>query len=222
MTPYYEEAGVVIYHGDCREIAPLLGSGFAIVSDPPYGMDWNPDTTRFSGGVNPDRRGQGRRPPRILGDDEPFDPAPWIMAEHVVLFGYQYFADRVPLGTVLSWIKRPDHLFGTFLSDCELAWRKGGSGVYAYRRIYVGTAKNVEADVVVGEAHPNQKPLGLMEWCIQRSGAPPETTILDPFMGSGTTLVAAKLLSRRAIGIETEERYCEIAAKRLRQEVLAL
>jgi tRNA G10 N-methylase Trm11 len=70
--------------------------------------------------------------------------------------------------------------------------------------------------------HPNQKPVGLMAWCIESAGVGPQQTILDPYMGSGTTLRAAKDLGRKAIGIEIEERYCEIAAKRMQQEVLAL
>lgn len=217
-APYYDEGGITIYRADCREIAPALGLDFALVTDPPYGMDWDTDSTRFTGGQY--KRGDGRDDwGAVRGDAEPFDPAPWLVYPAVVLFGFHHFAAALPVGTVLVWIKKADHLFGTFLSDCELAWRKGGYGVYAHRQQFPPPSRMAET---FGEcAHPTQKPVALMRWVIERAGRA-DLPVLDPFMGSGTTLRAAKDLGRRAIGIEIEERYCEIAAKRLAQEVLAL
>ncbi len=227
MKPYYDEDGITIYHGDCLEIAPALDYA-AVVSDPPYGMNADTDSRRFSGGKYGTTSGaagirNGRNPgknhARVVGDDEPFDPTPWIDREWVVLFGANHFAARLPVGTTLVWIKRSDDLFGSFLSDAEVAWRKGGHGVYCYRKQFPPPSRMKE----VGASscpHPTQKPEGLMRWCIQRSGAPDDAVILDPYMGSGTTLVAARLEGRKAIGIEIEERYCEIAAKRLAQGVL--
>jgi len=111
----------------------------------------------------------------------------------------------------LVWIKRYDEGYGSFLSDADLAWMSGGHGVYCRRDVSLqGESKN--------RLHPTQKPLSIMKWCIEKSKS--EGIILDPFMGSGTTLRAAKDLGRKAIGIEIEEKYCEIAAKRLAQEVL--
>lgn len=94
-----------------------------------------------------------------------------------------------------------------YLSDAEVAWMKGGHGTYIYSETCQGFVRKEKAQ------HPTQKPVGLMTWCIEKS----RTTglILDPFMGAGSTLIAARDLGRRAIGIEIEERYCEIAAKRL-------
>jgi DNA modification methylase len=214
VKPYYEEAGIVIYHGDSRAIAPQL-SYDAVVSDPPYGMSEDTNRSRFSGG------GQAVAPARdwgepVAGDAQAFDPSAWLDRKHVILWGANHFAAALPVGSTLVWIKKPDHLFGTFLSDCEIGWRSGGHGVYAFRFYWNGFSrlKLPSASFV----HPCQKPDSLMAWCIQM--VPPDALICDPFMGSGTTLVAAKNLGRKAIGIEIEERYCEIAAERLRQGVL--
>ena len=214
-NPYYLDALVAIYHGDCREWTPEAD---VIVTDPPYGMGNDGDTTRFTGGaLGIHRRGMGKVRPQIVGDDLPFDPTPWLDYPHVVLWGSNHFGAHLPVGTTLVWLKRPDHLFGSFLSDAEVAWMKGGHGVYAYRHDWAGFSR-IATD---GESvHQNQKPIALMRWCIQRAGG--TGTVLDPFMGSGSTLVAAKSLGRHAIGIEIEERYCEVAARRCAQEVLGL
>lgn len=213
MTPYYDDGTCVIYHGDCREIVPLAAG--AVVSDPPYGMKWNTDSSRFSGGEPSSRlrRGRGRTDwGAVTADDQPFDPTPWLGYSEVILWGSNHFASRLPVGTTLVWIKRLEGGYGSFLSDAELAWMKGGHGVYCRRDTSLMSHTG-------NRWHPTEKPLGLMKWCIEKTKA---ATILDPFMGSGTTLRAAKDLGRKAIGVEINERYCEIAAKRLGQEVLAL
>lgn len=202
-TPYYSHAGITIYHGDCREILPGLPACDAVVSDPPYGMSYDTNGDRFTLG--------GRTFPSVYGDDKPFDPSAWCSFRHVVLWGFNHFPYGLEGGGALVWVKRSDAAFGCFLSDAEVAWVKGSKGVYCFRDIQHAIAGFRE--------HPTEKPEGLMRWSIERSSAPVDAIILDPFMGSGTTLVAAKNLGRRAIGIEIEERYCEISAKRLSQEV---
>src|SRR5208282_3892823 len=125
---------------------------------------------------------------------------------------FHHFSNNLPTGTVLVWLKRYEDGYGSFLSDADLAWMKGGHGVYCMRDVSLqAESKN--------RLHPTQKPEPLMRWCIGRAGCPESGVVLDPFMGSGTTLRAAKDLGRRAIGIEIEEKYCEIAAKRLSQKV---
>ncbi len=206
MTPYYEHGGITIYHGDCLE---MQVSADVVVSDPPYGMNWNTDHTRFTGGTGGPHN---QRNDRIVSDDKQFDPTPWISFNGCVLFGFQHFAARLPKGSVLVWLKRYDDGFGSFLSDADLAWKKGGEGVYCFRDVSLQGASRFRL-------HPTQKPEPLMAWCIAKASTTTDV-ILDPYMGSGTTLVAAKRIGRRAIGIEIEERYCEIAAKRLAQETL--
>jgi len=219
MTPYYSQDGITIFHGDCLEVlAGMDNPRFdAVIADPPYGMNWNTDTTRFSGGDQ--RRGRGRGDwGDIVNDDCPFDPAPWLQYPHVILWGCNHFAQRLPVGTTLVWIKKGEHLYGTFLSDAELAWMKGGHGVYVFTKRFATQARANEGG---GRClHPNQKPIALMEWCIEKCKVPAAGVLLDPFMGVGTTLVAARNLGRRAVGIEIEERYCRAAVERLRQRSL--
>lgn len=222
MKPYYESGGITIYHGDCREVATdsIDQLGATVVSDPPYGMNWNTDMRRFTGGSSGlEQVARDRNWERIKNDKEPFDPHPWLDFPAVVLWGVNHFAYRVPVGTWLVWLKKPAARYGAFLSDAEVAWRKGGYGIYAREFQWEGLNRAEERGQ---HFHPTQKPIAIMRWCIEMAGGEATAPILDPFMGSGTTLVAAKQLGRQAIGIELEERYCEIAARRLDQEVLDL
>ena len=202
-----------LYLGDCLEIMPALGKVDACISDPPYGMSLNTDNSRFSGGhvASVARRGNGKGSANgkpILNDDKPFDPAPFIKFERVTLFGCNHFGACLPVGTTLVWLKRLDGGFGSFLSDAEIAWEKGGHGVYCFRDL------SLMAETAY-RAHPTQKPLPLMRWCIERHKN--ARTILDPFMGSGTTGVACVQLDRKFIGIELDPDYFEIACKRIEE-----
>jgi DNA modification methylase len=105
-------------------------------------------------------------------------------------------------------------------ADCELAWTNFDKAVRRKKYRWMGMIQERMGHDKEERVHPTQKPIEIMEWVILQ--APKADTILDPFMGSGTTLVAAKHLHRQAIGIEIEEKYCEIAAKRLAQGVLPL
>lgn len=197
-----------LWLGDCLEILPTLSKVDAVVTDPPYGMKWNTNSTRFSGGHRDSvaRRGQGRADwGAVTSDDTQFDPAPWLDFPKVVLWGCNHYAARLPVGTTLIWIKRLDGGFGSFLSDAEVAWMKGGHGVYCRRDTTLMDGNS--------RTHPTEKPVGIMKWCMQRIGNP--ATILDPFMGSGTTGVACMNLGRKFIGIEIEPKYFDIACRRI-------
>lgn len=218
---------VTLYLGDCRDVLPTLGKVDAVVTDPPYGMGWNTDSRRFSGGQSPliNRKpwGEGRNHARVIGDDAPFDPSPWLSLAPCVLWGANHYAARLPVGRTLVWIKKHPDLFGTFLSDCEIAWASGGHGCYAYYFQFPPSTRIVEAGGKPGRsaqtAHPTQKPVGLMRWSIDRVKAAPGAIILDPFMGSGTTGVAAVQMGRRFIGIEIDPDYYAIARRRIADEL---
>ena len=201
-----------LYLGDCRDILPTLGKVDAVVTDPPYGMNHNTDFTRFTGGNG--RRGPGTVHLPIFGDDEPFDPSPWLAFNECILFGANHFWSRLQDGGALLWIKRNDEAFNSFLSDGEIAFIKGRKGVFAYREVIAGSKKAVEAGLnpYGPSAHPTQKPIGLMRWCLSYIKG---EIILDPFMGSGTTGVAAVQMHRKFIGIEREPKYFDIACKRI-------
>ena len=209
MKPYYESGGITIYHGDCREILPTLDASLAVVTDPPYGIAFE----KGAGGKGKHNR---RNLSTVHGDTEPFDPAALLGFETVITWGANHYAERLPHGRWLAWDKLNGiESFDSF-SDVEFAWQNKRAADRIFRYLWKGICQEGEKDA--GRVHPTQKPVTLMKWCL--SFTPNGSTILDPYMGSGTTLRAAKDLGRKAIGIEIEERYCEIAAKRLSQEVL--
>lgn len=224
MRPYYEDSAVRIYHGDCREIAPGLQYDI-VLSDPPWGSNTACNSQRFVSSYSPwwseIDRSKVVAHSRVVGDDETFDPRPWIDRPSI-LWGANHFAEHLPpSGGWLVWDKRAgvEDLAdkGWPLGEAELAWTNVRGSTRVFRNLWVGLLRREER----GEHyHPTQKARALMEWCI--GFLPSEGVILDPFMGSGTTLVAAKNLGRKAIGIEIEEKYCEIAALRCSQGVLAL
>lgn len=222
MKPYYQDDLVTIYHGDCRELLPeVADGGMVVVTDPPYGISYSPP-----GGGRGFRGDPGA--PRIYknwigdvvvhGDDGPFDPAPILaLGLPTVLWGGNHYASRLPDGSRwLIWDKRDGNPSNDF-ADCEMAWTNLGGTARLYSHRWQGLVRDSQR----GEPrrHPTEKPVSVM---CSALGWVPEGTVLDPFMGSGTTLVAAKSLGRKAIGIEIEERYCEIAAQRCSQEVLGL
>lgn len=196
-----------LYHGDCLEIMPTLGPIDAVVTDPPYGMNWSGKITRGKNGTG--KAGKTRSwGKQIFNDDTSFDPTFLLsVGKNQIIFGFNHFPDKLRRGTALVWIKRYDTGFGSFLSDAELAYFSGGHGVYCFRDLSKqGDSKNI--------VHPTQKPVPLMEWCINK--LPTDAVIiLDPFMGSGTTGIACAKLGHKFIGIEIEEKYFGIACKRI-------
>lgn len=222
MKPYYQDQAVTIYHGDCREILPGLEPVDLLLTDPPYGI----------GAAEKGFIRQGKQTGKsktisglnyVASDWDAASPsgeeihAAIKHGAHSVIWGGNFFAGLPPSSCWLVWDKdNGDNRY----ADCELAWTNLKKAVRKIRYRWMGM---LQEDMKHKEerVHPTQKPLAVMKWAI--SQAPEDVaTILDPYMGSGTTLRAAKDLGRRAIGIEINERYCEEAAKRMGQEVLAL
>lgn len=207
--PYYEDQtrGIVIYNADCREILPLLPKVDAILTDPPYGI-----AEKMKGGPK-EKGGQGaffqsKRFGLHFDFERPSDIVEKLPSlGDCIIWGGNYY-NLGPCRGYLVWHK-PDSL--PSFADAELAWRNFDGLCKLHRATIAGT--NAER-----EGHPTQKPLALMKWCLGFFHK--AETVLDPFMGSGTTLVACKQLGRKCIGIELEEKYCEIAARRLSQDLL--
>lgn len=227
MKPYYEQDGITIYHGDCRDVLPLIGGTFDIVTDPPYGVgiDYGPSY-----------------------DDSPkvywewFVPVVQTMKENARTLAFTHRVRAMQHLTDWDWI-------GVWSKPGAFGSRVGNSSVlphwepvFLYGIHGAGTKSTYRSDVLefnpqkvsglsssfIGRekwekggqsSHPTPKPLALFSELI-RWVSQDDATIVDCFMGSGTTLRAAKDLGRKSIGIEIEERYCEIAANRLAQGVL--
>lgn len=207
-----EIGNATLYLGDCMDILPTLDKVDAVITDPPYGMNYRPEKWKKYSGEK-----SGWMP--IHGDNEKFNPSPFLGYDNVILWGFNYYSDLLPVGALLIWDKRcnesGDKMYG---ASIESAWMKNQSGTRIKRLLHGGV---VNADSAYGNnekrIHPTQKPIALMAWCIELAGSP--ETILDPFMGSGTTGVASIQLGRKFIGIEREPKYFDIACQRIEQAV---
>jgi len=229
MTPYYQRDGLTIYHSDAREVLPSLAYDF-ILTDPPYGIAY--DTAEK-------KHGHKLNYGPIAGDSTPYDPAPLLNGTPAIIWGANCFASRLPDSPGwLAWVKTAvgatasgvlsDEARGALLgytgrqkgvtlrkSDLEMAWTNFIRRPQVFHLLWIGA----KFDCLEGRGrwHPTQKPVLLMSWCL--SLAPKGiTTVVDPYMGSGSTLIAARLGGLTAIGVEIDEKYCEAAARRLERE----
>lgn len=220
MIPYYSDDHVTIYHGDCLELIDRL-SFDVIVTDPPYGIGWKKGHNAAAG---------SRAHAGIQNDHDTSARDAVLHRKHgapAVVFGSFYAPAPADVRQVLVWHKPAD----AGVVGSTTGYRRDAEPVYL---IGPWPQRNCKWSSVLRSSitnmgnpsspagtwgHPHAKPDDLMRQLID---AAPPGVILDPFMGSGTTLRAAKDLGRKAIGIEIEERYCEIAVRRMGQEVLAL
>lgn len=200
-TPYYDKDGIVIYNCDCRDILPYLPKVDLVLTDPPYGI--GADTHQ-----GPQVHGW-KQYPRGGWDKSP--PAPETISaivakgEKSIVWGGNFFESLPTSAGWLIWNKVQRNFS---MGEAELAWTNFLNSM----RVFDLSRAECISD---GKSHPTQKSLKLLTWCI--SFVPDAETILDPFMGSGTTLVAAKQLGKKCIGIEIDEKYCAIAVERLAQ-----
>jgi DNA modification methylase len=205
-----------LYLGDCRDILPTLPKVDAVVTDPPYGIGESAGKakTRTSGLTSKLKNAQIYR--QDYGDDDWDDqPIPADLMAMVrgggrwqIIFGGNYY-DCPAAKCWLVW----DKLNGaTDFADCELAWTNLPKAVRRIQYLWNGCMR---ANGETRDGHPTQKPIGVMKWCIGH--LPHGDTILDPFMGSGTTGVAAVQMGRDFIGIEREPKYFDIACRRIDQ-----
>ncbi len=207
MRLFYEDGAVEIWHGDCRE---WEGRASVLVTDPPYGVAFEGKTTKWTQGEGGYLGGDSEIGPEVVARLLPLVERAAVFTGVRLLHAYPAAKDLggvyCPSGAgVSSWG------FTCFHPVAFYGKRPGAAAPTAISSFAL-------ADDVL---HPCPKPLAWMRWLVGLASLPGEE-VLDPFCGSGTTLRAAKDLSRRAIGIEIEERYCEIAAERCAQEVLAL
>ena len=193
--------------GDCLQVMPWLGRFDAVVTDPPYGIEF-----AHGGGGGKLARSTKLDHMPIIGDEKPFDPAPLLaLGIPAVLWGGNHFADRLPASqSWLTWDKRCAD-YSNDQADCEMAWTNLGFPARMFRHVWNGMLRGSESKTP--RVHPTQKPVALMEWCL--GFLPDAKTILDPFMGSGTTLVACQRMGRHGTGIELDPDYFDIACKRV-------
>lgn len=219
MRPYYEHGGIAIYLGDCREVLPALSFGAAdlLLTDPPYAAA---AATVTSGFAKTKWGGNWGDMSLVSFMAEQVIDSPALLPSHQAF----YFADH------LSYAALVPSFFRRYPLVQSIVWDKDTLGIGAHFRkqtefiIYARTntappvSRTNLPDVIrmrpnyAEKEHPAAKPVALLRWLGEATGW---ACALDPFMGSGSTLMMASLLGRRAIGIEIEERYCEIAARRL-------
>ncbi len=229
MTPYYEHAGITIYHGDCREVLPFIVAFDLLLTDPPYGIAWQ-------SGRRSDRYA------RICGDESIAMAIDGLrvafarlrMGRHAYVFGplpldglgvsraVDLIWDKGAMSSgdlSLPWGAQHEPI--SFVVRDSPAHLAAGAGGLTARMRRGSVLRFARINGSGKDTHPTEKPIGLLRELIESSSRIGEI-VCDPFAGTGSALVASLRESRRAIGIEIEERYCEIAAKRLQQEALPL
>jgi hypothetical protein len=213
ITPYYDREGITIYCGDNADVLPNVWQYVLLLTDPPYGLGAHKKSFQNSTAT--------RLLPMGSGDWDTRAPDPetlgrWISkASKSILWGGNYFG-LPPQRCWLVWDKQTGK---NDYADCELAWTDLDLDMVVKMFTHYWLGANAK-DRGAERLHPTQKPLALMEWCVNL--VPNTMSIIDPYMGCGTTLMVARKLGIAATGIEISERYCEMAVKRLRQKTMCL
>ena len=216
LPVYYQDANVTLYHADCRDVLPTLEMADLLLTDPPYGAAYasNMSMTQSQPITNDGTRVSLRLYRAVV---------PMINARHWLWFTrwdawpdvWEILASRMPIRGLLVWEKNSIGMgdLKHFGPSYELIASAGYGNTTGKRE---GSVLRFDGVPAVRRVHPTEKPVAMMAYLIGKMGA---ETIIDPFAGSGASLVAAKQLGKRAIGIECEEKYCEAIARRLSQEM---
>jgi site-specific DNA-methyltransferase (adenine-specific) len=201
-----------VYCGDWQSVYPCLPRPAAIVTDPPYNAGYDYTKTR---------RRASRWKSNFVGADQPFDPTPWLRFPEVILFGANhYYHPRMQQGTWCCWHKTQGQNPGNFAAN-EWVWLSMPGPPQDFSHLWRGGMRAGEENWsrLQKKLHPAQKPIDLLIYLVEQTTA---SVVIDPFMGSGTTLAACMRLGRPCIGIELAPDYFEVACDRLQQEVEAL
>lgn len=214
MRPYYEDGSVTLYHSDFREVSEWLAAD-VLVTDPPYGIAYDSGRPRLALAAS------------ITGDADTSlrdaALASWASKGPALVFGS--WRAPLPRGARARVVWRKGAALG--MGDLSIPWKQSAEDIYVLGSGWSGARDTdnviecppVQSMATNGRLHPHEKPVDLLCRLLLKC---PAGMVADPFAGSGSTLVAAKALGRRAIGVELEERYCVVAARRLAQEVLPL
>ena len=181
----------------------------ALITDPPYGINYNREKI-VQKKHHKSNRGQIKP---VEGDDQSFDPSPWLAYKYIVLWGANCYSNKLPVQLAwLCWDKVARNNMRLRVSEMELAWAKPLRRPQMFRHMWCGAYRDSER----GKAfHPTQKPVQLMKWCMDKIGVPKNCTVLDPYMGSGTTGVACIQTKRRFYGIEIDKDHFATAVRRI-------
>jgi len=206
-----------LYLGDCLEVMDSLGAVAAVVTDPSYGIGYvhGGAVRGEKAAVGQTKAANARGIVAIRGDAAPFDPSPFLGFERVLMWGADRYRARLPeTGTFIAWDKSVGKGPADSFVDVEFAWCNWIEKRNCFRMLWKGLACDKRGENNGLREHPVQKPVRLMAWCLERMGS---VVILDPFMGSGTTGVAAAQLGHAFIGVEIEERWFNIACRRIKE-----
>lgn len=221
LKPYYQNELVTIYHGDCLEILPELEPVDLVLTDPPYGI--NIIRNGKCGGVdNKTKKAKMGNYSHLKNDWDKVKPKQEFFyfilkkSKNQIIFGANHFISKIPIDSSCWIVWDKDNQKSSF-ADCELAWTSFKTSVKKYRFMWNGM---IQEDMKNKEVryHPTQKPVKLFKMILNDYSKENET-ILDPFLGSGTTAIACSLLNRKCVSIEIDEKSCEVSAKRC-EEVL--
>lgn len=205
-----------ILRGNCLNHLPGIKAD-ALITDPPYGQNYQPSRTGTAVRVSRGLQMVNRDWPQIVGEDQPFDPTPFLGFDVVCLWGANHFADKLPARAGwFIWDKR-DGIPSNDQSDCEMAWTNRNRAARMYRQMWNGIIRAGRENIAKSgdKLHPHQKPIALMMWCIEQLGLQPGQTIYDPYAGSATTGAAALEMGLNFIGSEIDPHYADVAEERL-------